>query len=136
VRSLGERGLLLVGQIGLLAGFLGIAVAANAWLVTILLAPFSFGRGVSEPSLQALTTRFGEARIRGRLLGLYQSARSLALIFGPLWAGYAFGSISPRAVFYTGAGFVLIALVLSVILMGRPMPTPQARRRAEGISAD
>jgi DHA1 family tetracycline resistance protein-like MFS transporter len=136
VRRLGERGLLIMGQIGLFVGLLGIALVEHAWLVTLLLAPFAFGRGVSEPSLQALMTRFGETRIRGRLLGLNQSARSLALIFGPLWAGYAYERISPQAVFFSGSAFVLIALIQALMLLGLPVPSLQSHEKAKQISMD
>ena len=88
VSRLGERKLLLLGMGALLVASVGVASAESALVVTLLFAPFAFGRGVSEPSLQSLTTRFGDERTRGQLLGLYQSARSLALIFGPVWAGY------------------------------------------------
>jgi DHA1 family tetracycline resistance protein-like MFS transporter len=136
VRRLGERGLLLVGQISLFLGLVGIALVGRAWMVTLLLAPFAFGRGVSEPSLQALTTRFGEARIRGRLLGLNQSARSLALIFGPLWAGYAFERINPRAVFASAGGFVMIGIALAILLLRLPLPMLQTRRYSEHLEGD
>jgi MFS transporter, DHA1 family, tetracycline resistance protein len=136
VKRLGERGLLIVGQIGLLTGLLGIALVGKAWMVTLLFAPFAFGRGVSEPSLQALMTRFGEKRIRGRLLGLNQSARSLALIFGPLLAGYAYERISPQAVFFSGTAFVLVALIQAIMLLGLPLPVLQPRGKAEQISMD
>jgi MFS transporter, DHA1 family, tetracycline resistance protein len=136
VNRLGERGLLILGQIGLFIGLVGIALLGNAWMVTLLFAPFAFGRGVSEPSLQSLITRFGEAHIRGRLLGLSQSARSLALIFGPLWAGYAYERISPQAVFFSGGVFVSIALVLAVLLLGLPLPVVQPRGKTEQVSTD
>jgi DHA1 family tetracycline resistance protein-like MFS transporter len=127
VSRLGERKLLLLGMGALLVASVGVASADNAIVVTLLFAPFAFGRGVSEPSLQSLTTRFGERRIRGQLLGLYQSARSLALIFGPVWAGYAFEEISPGAVFWVAGGLILVALTLSAILLTRPVPSLRSR---------
>jgi DHA1 family tetracycline resistance protein-like MFS transporter len=122
VERLGERRLLSLGQLSLLMGMLGIAFLTRPVLATLLLAPFAFGRGVTEPGLQSLTTRFATESTQGQLLGFYQSARSVALIFGPIWAGYAFESISPRAVFLVGAGFIAINLVLSLILNGLSLP--------------
>ena len=114
----------------------GVALSTSAVLVTLLFAPFAFGRGVSEPSLQSLVTRFGDKRTRGQLLGLNQSARSLALIFGPVWAGYAFDAISPQAVFWVAGGLVLVALVLSVVLLGQPLPPLRSRAKLEAASSD
>ena len=122
VDRLGERRLLSVGQFSLLIGMLGLAFLTHPVLATLLLAPFAFGRGVSEPGLQSLTTRFGTETTRGQLLGFYQSSRSVALIFGPIWAGYAFESISPRAVFLVGAGFIAVNLALSLVLNGLSLP--------------
>ena len=103
-------------------------------MVTLLFAPFAFGRGVSEPSLQSLVTRFGEQR--GQLLGLYQSARSLALIFGPIWAGYAFEAISPQAVFVVGAVLVIFALLFSLVLLRQDIPALRRQPGPEPAAAD
>jgi DHA1 family tetracycline resistance protein-like MFS transporter len=122
VTRLGERRLLLLGQVSLLVASLGVASGESAPVVTLLLAPYAFGRGVSEPSQQSLVTRFGDDRTRGRLLGVYQSARSLALIFGPVWAGFAFQQISPRAVFLVAAGLIVVSLLFALLLLRQPIP--------------
>jgi DHA1 family tetracycline resistance protein-like MFS transporter len=136
VSRLGERKLLMLGMVALLVASLCVAATESAVLVTLLFAPFAFGRGVSEPSLQSLSTRFGDERTRGQLLGLYQSARSLALIFGPVWAGYAFEEISPQAVFWVAGGLILVALALSVVLLGQPLPALRSRAQPEAASGD
>jgi MFS family permease len=122
VTRLGEQRLLVVGQTSLMAALLGFAIVESALLVTALLAPFAFGQGVSDPSLQSLLTRFGERKERGRLLGYYQSSRSLALIFGPIWAGYAFENLGPKAVFAVGAGITFIALLLALLMLRQRIP--------------
>jgi DHA1 family tetracycline resistance protein-like MFS transporter len=134
VTRLGERRLLLVGQVALVLAMFGVAVMDNAIVVTLLFAPFAFGRGVSEPSLQSLVTRFGEQR--GQLLGLYQSARSLALIFGPIWAGYAFDAISPQSVFIVGGILVVIALFFALVLLRQEIPTPRREAGARPLAPD
>jgi DHA1 family tetracycline resistance protein-like MFS transporter len=122
VSRLGERKLLILGQVALVVAALGVATVADAIVVTLLFAPFAFGRGVSEPSLQSLTTRFADERTRGQLLGLYQSARSLALIFGPVWAGYVFEAISPQSVFFVTGGLILVALLIALLLLREELP--------------
>jgi len=122
VTRFGEQRLLVIGQVSLLAAMLGISIVDTALLVTGLLAPFAFGQGISEPSLQSLVTRFGVRRMRGQLLGLYQSSRSLALIIGPIWAGYAFQNLGPRTVFSVGAGLIVVALILALALRSQPIP--------------
>jgi DHA1 family tetracycline resistance protein-like MFS transporter len=130
VERLGEQRLLLVGATALMLGMFGIAPSGSPVLVTLLLAPFAFGQGVIQPSLQSLTTRFGSKQMGGRLLGLYQSARSLALIVGPVWAGYAFEVISPQAVFIVGGGLAFAALLLSGLLTRQEMPSQRGGTEA------
>jgi DHA1 family tetracycline resistance protein-like MFS transporter len=122
IQRLGERRLIFVGEIALLVAFLGIVPTRNPIVFTLLLIPLAFGRGVSEPSLQSLLTRFGNERTRGQLLGIYQSTRSLALIIGPIWAGYAFENISPQAVFLGGAGLMVVTLGFAFILLQLNIP--------------
>jgi DHA1 family tetracycline resistance protein-like MFS transporter len=130
VSRFGERRTLVAGQVSLMVAMIGLFFLINPIIVTLLFAPFSFGQGVSEPNLQSLTTRFGTDRTRGRLLGMYQSARGMAMIIGPVWAGFAFDAISPRAVFLVGAGLFLVNLVFSGILLGREIPGGVVRRPA------
>jgi DHA1 family tetracycline resistance protein-like MFS transporter len=134
VSRLGERKLLLVGQVALIIAMFGVASVENAIAVTLLFAPFAFGRSVSEPCLQALVTRFGQQR--GQLLGLYQSARSLALIFGPIWAGYVFDAISPPAVFVVGGVVVMVGLLFSFVLLRQDIPVPRHQPGSVPAAAD
>lgn len=122
IQQLGERKLIIVGEIALLIAFLGIVPTRNPIVFTLLLAPLAFGQGVSEPALQSLLTRFGNERTRGQLLGFYQSARSLAMIVGPIWSGYAFEAISPQAVFLVGAGLLAVTLGCAFVLLQLNMP--------------
>jgi DHA1 family tetracycline resistance protein-like MFS transporter len=116
VARLGERRLLLIGYAAISLGLFGLAAAASAWVATLFMAPNAFGFGVSEPSAQTLLTRFGVRSVRGYLLGLYQSARSLALIIGPIWAGLIYQAISPRAVFAISGGIMLTAVLGAAML--------------------
>lgn len=121
VARFGERRLLVLGEASIALALLGLASAGSAVAATLFLAPFAFGFGVSEPSTQALVTRFGARRTRGYLLGLYQSARSLALIVGPIWAGYTYETLNPRAVYALGSGVMLVAFVGAILLLRLPI---------------
>lgn len=121
VERFGERNLLILGQASIAVSLLGLASATTPLVATLFFAPFAFGYGVSEPSTQSLVTRFGNRRSRGYLLGLYQSARSLALIFGPIWAGFTFANISPQAVYFVGAGIMLLSLFGATLLRRMPI---------------
>ncbi|MBW8011736.1 MAG: TCR/Tet family MFS transporter [Chloroflexi bacterium] len=113
---LGERRLVLVGLIIFFFTMLLIPTTVSPIIVTVLLAPFAFSRGVTDPLLQSLVTRFGSPQNQGRMLGLYQSALSLAFIFGPIWSGYVFDNINPKALFRVGALIVIPAAFLAYLL--------------------
>jgi MFS family permease len=120
IQRLGERRVLVIGDLALVVAMVGVGLASVPLVAIIAFMPFAFGQGVTQPSLQSLMTRFGGRGTGGRLLGIYQSTRSLALIFGPIWAGYVFEGISPRAVFMLGAVFMLVATFLAVKLLRIP----------------
>jgi len=136
VSRFGERMTILIGNLSLMAAFFALAYTRNPILATIVFAPYAFGRGVSEPNLQALMTRFGNENTRGQLLGIYQSARSLALIFGPVWAGYAFEQISPSAVYIVAGFVVMVALLLILMLIRQELPAMRPRRAEASASPD
>lgn len=125
VKRFGERNVIFIGQTSLMITFGGLAVLTTPLMVTLLAIPLAFGNGVNQPSLQSLLTRFGSGRERGRLLGLYQSARSLALIMGPVWAGYVFQVISPTAQFAFAVPMLMVSLGLSFVLKRRTLPEPE-----------
>ena len=81
-----------------------------------------FAYGITDPTLQALITRSGNANVRGQLLGIYQSALSLAYILGPIWAGFVFARVVPQAVWWVTAVLFVPALFLSLSLVSRPLP--------------
>lgn len=116
-----ERWVLLFGEVALTVSFLGLGIGNGAVFVTAALAPFAFGQGVSQPSIQSLLTRASGDRSRGEMLGYYQSSRSLALITGPLWAGYVFEVISAHAVYQIGTLIMLVAVGLAAALLRMPV---------------
>jgi DHA1 family tetracycline resistance protein-like MFS transporter len=129
VVRLGEQRLLIIGTVTLAAAMFAIVPLHTALLVTLLFAPLAFGQGVTQPSLQSLVTRFGARQSGGQLLGLYQSSRSLALIFGPVWAGYAFEAIGPQAVLIVGGVLALIGTLFAILLFRQAVPVHRHQRR-------
>jgi DHA1 family tetracycline resistance protein-like MFS transporter len=119
-----ERNLVLLSQVILASLFFLTPLTANPWVVMLGFAPFAFARGLTQPSEQALVTRFGTPQNRGQLLGTFQSVLSLAFIFGPVWSGVVFQNLSPRAVWQVGALILLPAMVLSLVLRRMTVPEP------------
>jgi DHA1 family tetracycline resistance protein-like MFS transporter len=111
VQRFGEKKLLALGIISIFIALFGLSNSTNAIIGTLFLAPWAFGYGVTEPNTQSLITRFRKKSLRGYLLGIYQSARNLGLIIGPIWAGIVYAKVSPQAVYAVGAAIMLIAFV-------------------------
>lgn len=117
----GEKNLVAIGQTVFMATMFILPLSGNPIIVTLFFIPFALGRGISDPSLQSLVTRFGTDRTRGRLLGIYQSALSMGFVFGPIWSGWVFENVSPRLVYPIGGVIVIPAVILSYILRGRKL---------------
>jgi MFS family permease len=121
-RRFGDRNLILTGTLLFMLVMLLIPTTTSAVIVTVLWGFFAFARGISDSPQQSLLSRIADERTQGRVLGIYQSVFSLALIFGPIWAGYVFETISPRATFWVGATFLIPSSILASILRRAHIP--------------
>jgi MFS transporter, DHA1 family, tetracycline resistance protein len=127
VQNYGERTVVIIGQAALMIAFAGLAAASNPWLVTFIGPLIAMGNGLTGPSLQSLITRFGSRQDQGQLLGIYQSARSIALIIGPIFAGLLFQAISPRAPYITAVPLIAISIGLGTLLKRQAIPSQQVQ---------
>ncbi len=116
VKKLGEQVVVILGGGLLIASAIGFGAASSATGLVFPIIAYALGYSVSWPSLQSIMTRFGSKETAGKLLGLFQSAFSLALILAPIAAGLVLEKIGPRAVFYNGAWLTGFATVLAVAL--------------------
>ena len=66
-------------------------------LLLALLALSAIGRAVSQPSLMSLASIAAPPAQRGAVMGAFQSAASLARVFGPFAAGWLYDRAAPAA---------------------------------------
>jgi DHA1 family tetracycline resistance protein-like MFS transporter len=109
----GERQLLITGS-----AVLGLSMAVTPWMysVPVLLIPLllsSVGRGVSQPSMMSLVSVTADASERGTVMGRFQSAASLARVFGPAMAGLLY-DVEVFAPFLLAGGLMAVVVVLAV----------------------
>ena len=106
----------------LAVGFLGLAGAPNTGALYVALAFISVGGGIAIPTLTSAISRQVSAQQQGTVLGAAQAIDSLALIFGPVWAGFTFDSLGTGAPYWTGAVWLGLAglLVASVLRKAKP----------------
>ena len=117
VRSLGERGALLLGLCSGTLGFLIFGLAPTGMLSWLGIPAMALW-GVSGAAIQALMTRLVPADRQGRLQGATLSVQSMAQLAGPflftLTFAYFIGVTAP--VHLPGAPFLLASMLLVVAL--------------------
>ena len=117
----GEARLVINGT-GLTAFGLAMLPLAPHWLWLFpSLAILSVGGAMAQPTLASLVSQFSPDEMRGSVMGVYQSAGSLARILGPLWAGVWF-HLTPTLPFWTAAAVMAIVWLCSWQLLQIPAP--------------
>jgi multidrug resistance protein len=109
----GELRLVRLGMLAFAAGMAPMASMSNRELLWTLLGLLSLGYGLASPSIASLISRSTEHHLQGEVLGVNQSALSLARICGPLMAGLIYQMLVPAAVYVMGAVIAIVALALT-----------------------
>ncbi len=110
-----ERTLVTVGGAIMVVGFFSVPIPGSvAWLMLPLFL-LAVGRGISQPSLMSLASFQADAGDRGSVMGTFQSAASLARIFGPAMAGLLY-DVSRGLPFRVGAALILAMAVVAMKL--------------------
>lgn len=109
IRHLGEWKTLRLGIPLMASGFLMLALAQSGSIVYLANFIIVLGNSFVGPTLQSLATKEVDKTQYGGVLGIFQSAGSLARIFGPIAAGFIYAS-HPSAPFI--AGSLLVATTL------------------------
>jgi MFS family permease len=113
-RRFGEARLVTAGAAIIGLGLLGLAFAASLWAVLVVTGLLAIGMGLLNPSVTSLVSRVAGAEERGGVMGVSQSAASLARILGPAVAGAVFTLWGRNAPYYLGA--VLMACVVAMAM--------------------
>jgi MFS transporter, DHA1 family, tetracycline resistance protein len=114
VKRLGERRALLTGLISSVIGLYGLLLVDVWWKLLIVAFFFSFGTGVTRPSLTSLITQFAPPNRRGGVLGVTSSIESFTRILAPLMGGWIIGSLHPSWLGLFGGAFASIAVILAL----------------------
>lgn len=116
VRRAGELSLVRWGLIALTIGFAPIGTVASHGIFLAALGLVSLGYGLASPSIASLISKSTEHHLQGEVLGINQSALSLARIAGPIAGGLIYSSMGPAAPYALGALTGIAALALSFAL--------------------
>ena len=110
VKRFGEARLVNIGVVIRAAGLFTFALVAGPFAAVLPGAAFALGTGLLMPSLQSLATTAAPDEIRGGVLGIFQSAVNLGIIFSTAIAGAVY-SLRPTAPFLLGGGLMLLVLL-------------------------
>jgi DHA1 family tetracycline resistance protein-like MFS transporter len=120
-RILGESRLVRLGMLALGLGLGPLASFSSTPSLLTLLGLAAAGYGFANPAIASLLSKLAGPSSKGEVLGLNQSALSLARIAGPLLGGVVYQCLSPAAT-YIGAGLVM----LIGLIAARNIAEPQA----------
>lgn len=124
--KVGESVMASAGALLMVVGLLSIGEAAIDTSTGLLLGVMPLavvGFACLTPSLQSLISRRTSATIQGEVLGVVQSAASLARILGPICGNLLFGRFSHASPYFFGAGVMSLAFFLSMTA-ARPYDPP------------
>ncbi len=125
----GEAKLLVAGAFCILVGLFGIPFSTTTPAVLIFSAFLALGMGLASPSINSLISRRAGETEQGGVMGVAQSASSLARIVGPAIAGIAFEFYGQNAPYYLGAALTAVVVVMALKV---PAPAPRAAQTAAG----
>jgi MFS transporter, DHA1 family, tetracycline resistance protein len=113
-KKFGEKNLLPVGFLFFALSLAGSALAPTLLPFVIFLIGVAVGNGLVTPSLSSLASKGAPEDKRGSILGIYQSAGSLARVIGPPTAGLLFDRLSITSPLFFSAGLMVVALLAAI----------------------
>ncbi len=115
----GEMRLLVMSAILLFVGLLGIPFVRNLPPLVFINIALASGMALFGPSSNSLISREAAIDERGGILGVSQSAQSLARVIGPLVAGPLYGAFGRNAPYWAAAAAMALAAWLAFGLLRR-----------------
>lgn len=118
-KRFGELNLLPIAFLSLALGMAGAAFAGSPAVFGLCLFFVALGMGISNPCLSSLTSKAAPSAEQGAVLGVYQSAGSLARVIGPPAAGFLFDRLGPSSPLLVASGIVAFALLALLSVRSR-----------------
>lgn len=101
---------------GFFISAIALTLSANSptpLLFAAALSILAVGTGLVNPSLSSTVSKAAPAQKTGEVLGVYQSAGSLARIIGPPVSGYFFDTLGIMSPIYSAACLMIIAIIIA-----------------------
>jgi DHA1 family tetracycline resistance protein-like MFS transporter len=128
-RRFGEERLLLGGLGAIAFGLVLLPFATGVLLLLVAVSALALGMGATQPSINSLISRRAGIDQQGEIMGVAQSAGSLARVLGPLVAGALFAELGRHSPFLWGGALVAASLALGWRLARAATPPLAAASR-------
>lgn len=109
-----EEKILILGTFLMGSGLLGMIFSSNFLQFLIFVTLFTFGSGITTPTVLSLISRRADPEIQGVTLGFGQSLSSLARVFGPSTGGFLYGALGHKSPFVLGALSMYFSFVFAI----------------------
>lgn len=113
VQRFNEQRLIIMGLASTAVGYVAVALAPSVWMLYLAITLLSVGSGIAIPTLTGTISKQASLRQQGAILGATQAISSLALIIGPVWAGFAFDYYGANTPYWTGAICLVVAALFA-----------------------
>ncbi len=114
VRRIGEHRLAPAAVALLSAGLGGVALVSSVPGLVLTMGIIAVGMGFQSPSMLSVISQLADPADQGGTLGVSQSLGSLARIVGPLWGGYVFDQFGRNMPFFSAAGLMMAACLVTL----------------------
>ncbi|MFH0882290.1 MAG: MFS transporter [bacterium] len=115
-RRYGRRRLVVAGFALMGGGLLLLVSLPSGWSQAFSAVPMAFGFGILTPTLPAVLSSEVHPSRKGRALGVFQSASTLARVIAPILAGLLYDRIGHPAPFIAAAIVSLLASLMVLVL--------------------
>ncbi len=114
-----DEKLVLAGIFFMMLGLTGLPYGGTFLGIAIIAGFLAIGSGILQPTILSMVSKNAKSKNQGSILGLNQSAASMARVLGPLWGGFAFEYISYQFPFLTGGLFTFAMLIGSIYFFNK-----------------
>jgi predicted MFS family arabinose efflux permease len=116
-----------IGALLVCLGFALMPLGATAAFAALTIVIWTVGEMLALPLLNAVVAERAEASNRGRYMGLYNMAYSVAFIIAPATGTWVYGHFGPSAL-WIGVGALGVPLLAGSLALRGALRTPQGAR--------
>jgi MFS family permease len=122
VKMFSDKALVVTGIILMAASMFALPFSDSVMMLLAASTGIALGNSLVTPTLNGMASKSVNASWQGRVLGVLQSAASLARVIGPVMGGYLLGRDATMDIhygktpFWTGGAIMLLALGIAMSL--------------------